>query len=84
MKQYKYTKERAEYYNIINEYNVKDKDSDFNYIDILNISDNDLEWIKNIHPNILQLFKELVTYPFYKKILPDFLKKHPDWLEYFV
>jgi len=78
------TIQRVEYFNIINCYIKADNLNDFNYIDIVNIDKQDLERIKQFPLEVLHLFIDLLYYPYYKKELPMFLKKNPDWLEYFI
>jgi ABC-type phosphate/phosphonate transport system ATPase subunit len=59
----------------------------YSYIDIMNITKQDLKKIKKLQIKCNTIFKEfilLLKYPYYKNILTEFLKKNPEWLEYLI
>lgn len=54
-------------------------------VDFLSFTENDLNLIKEQHSQyLIDKFINALKTPYYKKILPEFLQKNPDWLEYFI
>jgi hypothetical protein len=75
--EYKINHER--FYDILKNYYNKD------YVEVIKITTADLNLIKNDKYclyEFLEMFKN--SRKIYKELLPDFLKKNPEWLEYFI